>query len=128
MRYFIVFSYLLAAAINLAPVLGMLSDAMLNLLYAVPVPSAELSLLLKHRAALFGIVGGFLLTATFLERYRTSAGIAGLASMLSFVALFLLSDVDSSTLRRVMLIDAWVAVIFVAGFICHLRTDLPRRN
>lgn len=128
MAYFIAFSYLLAAAINLAPVLGMLSDAMLNLLYAVPVPSAEISLLLKHRAVLFGIVGGLLLTAVFVQRYRTSAGIAGLTSMLSFIALFLLGDVDSPTLRRVMLIDAWVAAIFVAGFICHLRARIPRRN
>lgn len=128
MRYFIVFGYLLAAAINLAPALGMFSDAVLTRLYAVPISSNDLSLLLRHRAVLFGIVGALLLTATFIERLRTSAAIAGLASMLSFILLFVLSDTDNDKLQWVMLIDVWVVAIFIPGFVGHIRYSSPRRN
>lgn len=120
MRYFIIFSYLLAAAINLIPVVGVLSNEILSQLYAIQIDRAEFSLLLRHRAVLFGIVGGLLLTAAFMPRLRTQAGIAGLLSMLSFILLFMLIGTDNDSLLRVTLIDAVVALVFIVGFSLHL--------
>lgn len=122
MRYFILFAYLLAAAINLAPIVGVLSDAMLTQLYGVVIDSPELSLLLRHRAMLFAIVGGLLLAAAFLPRLRTQAGIACLISMLSFLLLFALTGASNESLLRLALIDSIVVTVFIAGFGLHLRT------
>lgn len=122
MRYFIIFAYLLAAAIKLAPLVGVLSNEVLLQLYAVPVDSAELSLLLRHRAVLFGIVGGLLLAAAFMPRLRTQAGIAGIVSMLSFILLYWITGANNENLQRVALIDSVVLVVFTIAFILHLRT------
>ncbi|PCI75047.1 MAG: phosphopantetheine adenylyltransferase [SAR86 cluster bacterium] len=120
MRYFIKFTYLLAAAINLAPAIGVYSNDILGLLYGVEIPSSELSLLLRHRAVLFALVGGLLLTAAFQSHLRTQAGIAGLISMLSFVVLFIVTGADNESLLRVALIDSVVGSLFIAGFGLHL--------
>lgn len=120
MRYFIKFAYLLAAAINLAPAIGVYSNDILGQLYGVEITSTELSLLLRHRAVLFALVGGLLLAAAFQSRLRTQAGIVGLISMLSFIVLFIVTGADNESLLRVALIDGVVASIFIVGFGLHL--------
>ena len=120
MRYFILFTYLLAAAINLAPAIGIFSNDVLGQLYGVEVTSAELSLLLRHRAVLFALVGGLLLAAAFQSRLRSQAGIVGLISMLSFIVLFIVTGADNERLLRIALIDGVVVSLFIPGFILHL--------
>ena len=120
MRYFITFSYLLAAAINLAPAIGVYSNDILVQLYGVDIPSPELSLLLRHRAVLFSLVGGLLFAAAFQPSLRTQAGIVGLISMASYIVLYLMSGAVNESLLRVALIDSVVTMIFIAGFGLHL--------
>ncbi|MEX0962916.1 MAG: hypothetical protein WDZ52_02590 [Pseudohongiellaceae bacterium] len=128
MRYFIVTTYLLAAAINLAPAIGVFSNAVLTRLYSVEISSPEISLLLRHRAVLFAIVGSLLLAAAFIESLRTQAGIAGLVSMCAFILLYLLSGADDEKLLKVALVDAVVVLLFVVGFVQHLRAaNSPRK-
>jgi len=120
MRYFIVFSYLLAAAINLAPAVGVLSNSWLVQLYGIEIHSPDVSLLLRHRALLFALVGGLLLAASMLDQLRTQAGIVGLISMLSYILLFVLTGPENESLFRVALIDGFVVLVFLAGFLLHL--------
>lgn len=93
---------------------------MLTQLYGIQIDSAELSLLLRHRAVLFGMVGSLLLAAAFLPRLRTQAGFAGLLSMVSSILLFVLTGAGSASLPRVALIDAVVCLVFIVGFGLHL--------
>lgn len=122
MPHFIPVAYLLAAAVNLTPSLGVVSSDALTRLYAVPVDSPELALLLRHRAVLFAIVGGTLLSAAFVTQLRTHAGVTGLTSMLSFILLHWLSGADNASLNGVALIDAAAACVLAAGLAAHLRS------
>tara|TARA_R110002073_G_scaffold44217_6_gene122787 strand:- start:380 stop:766 length:387 start_codon:yes stop_codon:yes gene_type:complete len=128
MRYFTVFAYLLAAVINLAPSVGTLSNAKLTQLYAIPIESADLALLLRHRAVLFAIVGGYLFAAAFSKGLRTQAGIAGLVSMVSFILLFVLTGTDNANLLRVALIDSAAVLVLMLGLATHLLSGRLQRN
>jgi uncharacterized membrane protein len=50
---------LVVAAIHLVPISGFLGAQRLSALYGINVASADLEILMRHRAALFGILGVF---------------------------------------------------------------------
>jgi len=97
----------LAALINLAPVSGVLGAERLRALYGVDATDPQLAILLRHRALLFGIVGGLLLAAMLRLELRTAASVAGLVSMLGFIAIAWLEGGASGPLAKIALAD-WV--------------------
>jgi len=50
---------LIAAAINLAPALGAVAPARMSALYGLDLKDPNLQILMRHRAVLFGLVGGY---------------------------------------------------------------------
>ena len=123
MKYAISLGYLIAAVINIAPSVGMLSNQWLQTLYGVDEPSGDLSLLLRHRAVLFLIVGVLLLFGAFSERLRSVTGVAGLVSMCSFIILYWLIPGTGSELQRVMYVDC----VGIAALVIAMSLDLMRR-
>lgn len=119
-KSFIPVAYLLCAFVNLAPTVGVSSDARLEQLYATDIPGSDLSLLMRHRAILFGIVGVLLLVGAIRKQHRTTAGLAGLVSMLSYIILFATSTVDNSNLLRIAWIDGVACVLLLVAMTMHL--------
>ncbi|NVJ97868.1 MAG: phosphopantetheine adenylyltransferase [Alphaproteobacteria bacterium] len=109
----IIFLYLLVGLINFIPILGVTGRAKLEALYGASFSSADLLLLMQHRALLLGIVGAFLLVAAFHPAFRPMAAIAGMASMVGFDVLYLIVPGVSGRLAGVATIDA-VAVVLLA--------------
>ena len=60
MRALIALCFVVAGLINLAPIIGLRGADTLYRLYGVRTASGDLSLLLQHRAVLFGIIGSLL--------------------------------------------------------------------
>jgi hypothetical protein len=106
---------LVAAVVNLAPVVGVLSNERLRALYGVPVDDPNLAVLLRHRAVLFGIVGGLLVASAIWPGLRGVAAAAGLVSMLSFVALVFLVAGAGPELVRIARIDVAASVALLAA-------------
>lgn len=105
---------LVAALINLAPVLGAASAARMSALYGVPLDDPNLQILMRHRAVLFGLVGGLLLVAAFYPPLRATGYAVGFASMLSFLFIaFVVGDYNPQ-IRRVVLVDG-VGIASLAG-------------
>lgn len=94
-----------AAVVNLAPVVGVLSNERLRSLYGVAVDDANLALLLRHRAVLFAIVGILLAVSAFAPSLRRLAIAAGLLSMVSFVAIAAIVGGINPQLQRVVRVD-----------------------
>mmetsp|Transcript_14749 Transcript_14749/g.18241 ORF Transcript_14749/g.18241 Transcript_14749/m.18241 type:complete len:129 (-) Transcript_14749:38-424(-) len=96
-----------AGIINFAPLIGIVSPTRLSKLYGLPLEQADsnLLLLLRHRAALFGIVGGIILYAAFHVPSRSLATVAGFSSMLSFMALAISTKSLNRHLTRVLWVD-----------------------
>ena len=111
---------LVAAAINLAPVLGAVAPERMNALYGVDLEDANLQILMRHRAVLFGLVGGLLLVAAFHPPLRTLGYAVGFGSMSSFLVIAWLVGGYSAEIQRVILVDV-VGIAALAGAgIVHL--------
>jgi hypothetical protein len=94
------------ALIHLMPVTGVLGGERLQALYGLRVDEPSLSILLRHRAVLFAIVGGVLLAAAVHPPWRGLALVVGLVSVGSFLLLAHLEGGGNAALHRVVRIDA----------------------
>jgi hypothetical protein len=111
----------IAAVINLAPVVGALSPDRMSALYGVALDDPNLEILMRHRAVLFGLIGGLLLAAAFHPPLRSTGYAVGFASMLSFLLIAWLVGGYSPQIQRVMLVDlVGIASLAGAGLV-HLR-------
>ena len=122
MRAIVTVLLLLAAAVNLLPVLGAFSTARLEALYGVVVQDPNLAILMRHRAVLFAIVSGLLVLAAFHAPARALAIPAGLVSMLAFVALAGSVGEYNPLLRRVVIVDVVASLALVAAAVLDLWT------
>ena len=117
----VVSGYLLTGFINLAPAGGVLSRGALTRAYGIDVSTPELAILLRHRAALFAVVGLLLIAAAFRPELRLSAGLIGQFSMLSFVWIWWRERSPSPHLRRVAAIDVAAAVMLNIAMLLEFR-------
>jgi hypothetical protein len=104
---------LLAGLLNALPALGVLGQTQLKALYGLDVTEPSLRILLRHRALLFGLLGGAMIAAAFLPDWRTPLALAGLLSMLGYVVIAGLEGGGNAALLRVLWAD--VVAILVLG-------------
>ncbi|MEM1231860.1 MAG: phosphopantetheine adenylyltransferase [Pseudomonadota bacterium] len=113
--------FILVGLIHLLPAVGVVSDVRLHALYGVGELSADLSLLLRHRAVLFAILGALLIAAAFLPGLRLIVTATGLLSMLSFVALAHSIGTTNPALLKVLRVDIAASVALLVAAAVHLR-------
>lgn len=107
--------------LNFAPVVAVTSRARVRAAYRVEVASADLELLLRHRAVLFGILGGFILVSSVMPALRWPAIIAGLVNMISFIALAARIEHRNIAIRRVALADMVGVIVLLAAAVLQAR-------
>ena len=115
LRHFATAAFVLAGLVNLYPVIGVLGPDNLKALYGMAVKSADLLLLLRHRAVLFGLVGAFLIFAAFRPAWRRLALIFGLTSMLMFLFLAWPLGDHGKAIRQVFWVDVVAVIVLIAG-------------
>ncbi len=91
--------------IHLLPSIGVLGATQLARLYGIDCQEANLSILMRHRAVLFALLGVFLIYAAFNHAFQNMALIAGFASISSFIWLALVQGTYNAQLRKVLIID-----------------------
>ena len=99
------------ALIHLPPLLGVLGVPTLEKAYAVSLPGPDLAVLMRHRAVMFGLLGGFMLVAVFVRALQAWALLLALLSAGAFVLLAWATPGHNANLAKVALVDA-VAVVF----------------
>jgi hypothetical protein len=97
------------ALIHLLPVLGLLGVAQMERAYGVPLPGPDLSVLMRHRALMFGVLGGFMLVAAFVPALRVAALLMALLSAGGFALLAFATPGRNAAITRI----AWVDVVAV---------------
>jgi hypothetical protein len=105
---------LIAAAINLAPAMGAVLPERMPAFYGVRLDDPNLQILMRHRAVLFGLVGGLLLVAAFHPPLRTLGYVVGFSSMLSFLLIAWQVGGYGAELQRVIRVDV-VGIAALAG-------------
>ena len=117
----------LAALVNLAPLVGVVSARRLQALYGIPFADPNLVVLMRHRAVLFGIVGALLLVSVFHLPTRPAAVTAGLVSMVSFVGIVFLVGDANAEIRRVMMVDVIASLLLLIWVVAACMRRLPDR-
>jgi hypothetical protein len=98
-------AYALIGALNAAPVIGVAGRDALERLYGVSALDHDLTLLMRHRAAMLGLLGAVMILAAFRPALRGLAGAAGLISMGTFLLLAWPFALHSAPLQRVAWLD-----------------------
>jgi hypothetical protein len=112
---------LLVGFINFYPLIGIQGPARLKALCGPPIEGADLVILMRHRALLFGLIGGFMMAAAFVPVWRNLAFAAGFISMLGFVALAWAEGGYRSRIARVVRADIVGSLALLAALGLHLR-------
>lgn len=107
--------------INFLPLLGVLSAERITAGYGVEVATPDLELLLRHRALLFGIIGGFVFASLALPQLRSAAMVMAAVSMVGFLFLYVLTGASSGALRSVVIADLLGVVFLIGAGVLHLR-------
>ncbi len=121
MKHVVTAIFVLVGLVNFLPVLGVLGAAKLESLYGLPFGNDDLLLLMRHRAALFGLLGGFIIVSAFRDEWRNLAAAAGFVSMSSFMLLALPLSSHGEALQRVFWIDAAACLLLAFAWWRHNR-------
>ena len=124
MRYTVSAMLVVVAVIHLLPLSGVLGAGRLAALYGLPFDKPNLAILMRHRAVLFGLLGGFLLLAAFRPAFQPVALIAGFVSVASFLILAWSEGVYNAQLGRVVVADLVALLCLVVGAVASCL--LPR--
>lgn len=113
MKYVVSAMLIVAGTIHVLPLVGVLGSEQLHRLYGIAFDEPNLSILMRHRAVLFGLLGGLMIYAAFRKDLQVIALVAGLVSAGSFALLAWSvggSDaVVNTAMLRVVAAD-WVAI------------------
>jgi hypothetical protein len=110
----------LTGIVNILPTLGAFVPSKMKDAYGIDMPDANFELLLRHRAVLFGIIGGFMLYAAITKNHLTLASIIGLMSMISFLILYFVSAGHiNESLTKVMKIDVVAAAFLLITYLVY---------
>ncbi len=119
MRHFLAFTLLLGGLIHLLPLVGVLGVEQLASLYGVSAAEPNVAILLRHRAVLFGLLGGLMIWAVFKPGLRTVAFLSGLLSVSSFLWIAWSVGQYNAQVSRVVVVDLLALVCLVSGAAVH---------
>ncbi len=120
MTYLVGAALLVVGVIHLLPLVGVAGADRLSTLYGVAVTGPDLSILMRHRAVLFGLLGAFLVYATFVPAFRSAAFVAGFVSVVSFLVLARAEGGYNSEVGRVVTADLVALACLVVGAATHV--------
>ena len=120
MQHFVSAMLLVVATIHLLPVVGLTGAKRLESLYGVAIEDPNLLILMRHRAALFGLVGGLMVLAAFSHSYQNIAFAAGFVSVLSFMWLAWPIGESNAQVQRVFTADIIALVCLVTGCLARM--------
>lgn len=113
----------LVGLINLIPVLGVFSASQMAQTYAIDIDTTDLELLMRHRALMFGIIGGFVLVAVIKPSYRPPAMIMAGVSMSGFMVLTLMLSGINDALYKIFWADVLGLGCLLVATLLHINNN-----
>lgn len=109
MRHLSSVTLAVVGVIHLFPLAGVLGPTQLESLYGLAFDDHNATILMRHRAVLFGLVGLFLVYAAFRSTFQPAAFAGGFVSVISFLWLAGITGGYNASLGRVIVVD-WLAL------------------
>lgn len=110
--------------INLIPAAVFFDPSKTARFYGVPIAGTDLTILMRHRGVLLGLVGIALIVAAIKTEYRLFAISLALISKLTFIFLTFTATDHNAEIRQVAMIDigAIVMLLVVLGIHFYSRS------
>lgn len=105
----------IVAIIHLIPLSGVMGSERLAVLYGISFDDPNITILMRHRAVLFGLLGLFFLYAAFHRTVQLAALIVGLISVTSFLIIAWSAGGYNSEIARVFTADIAALVCLLVG-------------
>lgn len=103
---------IIVGLINFAPLFGAFSTQKLESAYSISLENNDLIILMRHRALLFGVLGGLILYSAFSPFYQGVAMTMAAVSMVGYAALVFLVGGYNKSIFKVLVIDI-VGIVFL---------------
>jgi hypothetical protein len=114
--------FAVAGLIHLIPLVGLLGRSALERGYGVDLGQGnDLTILMQHRALLFGLLAAACWAAVWLPGWRYAVGLGALVSMLGFVLIAALQT-HGAPIAKVMWVDLGAAVLLGLCLLLHAKT------
>ena len=114
----------IVGTINILPAILTFLPHRISKTYGIEILNVNYELLLRHRAAMFGLIGGLLIYSAISKKLYEVSTFAGLFIMLSFIILyFIIGREINVELRKIMIIDTVATAILLVGFILYLTSS-----
>lgn len=111
----------IVGTINILPAILTFLPYRISRSYGIEILNVNYELLLRHRAAMFGLIGGLLIYSAISKKLYEVSTFVGLFSMLSFIILYSIIGREINVeLRKIMIIDIVAVAILLVGFILYL--------
>ena len=120
MRYLVSAMLVVVAIIHLLPLSGVLGGERLVALYGLSFNDPNLAIIMRNRAALFGLLGLFILFAAFRPQFQAIAFIAGFVSVVSFLWLAWYVGGYNTQVAGVFTADIVALTCLIIGFVAYL--------
>ena len=101
--------------VHLVPVTGVFGGERLQALYGLPSGDANLAILMRHRAVLFGLLGAFLLATAFRPAWQGPAFLAGFVSVASFLWIAFEAPLYNDAVARIVRADLGALGLLAIG-------------
>ncbi len=111
---------LVVAVIHLLPLNGFFGVERLTSLYEIEITDGNLEILMRHRAMLFGILGGFVAYAAFKPAIQPMAFLAAFISVASFFFLSFSVDEFNDAIRKVLIADIVASVSLLGAIVLYI--------
>jgi hypothetical protein len=95
----------LVGLINFLPLFGLFSVERISSTYGIEVSDNNFLILLKHRALLFGLIGGLVFFSVKFASLRVVALTMAGISMLGFILILLQTGAFNGSLGRIAIVD-----------------------
>jgi hypothetical protein len=104
---------LVVGIINFIPVFGIISSLKISQAYSINMASNDINILMRHRALLFGIIGGFIFYSIYRPKFQPAAMLMAAISMSGFLLILYLEGGYNDALFKVAIVD-------ICGLVCLL--------
>lgn len=111
---------LLVGVLNLTPAIVFFAPERSLTLYAIELSEPNLSIVMRHRAVLLGLLGAALIYGAFRKEFLVPAIIAALIGKAAFLFLVYSSAAANAELGRVALFDIAAIVVLLTALGLHL--------
>ncbi|KAF0249603.1 MAG: hypothetical protein FD167_992 [bacterium] len=120
MHYVISAMLVVVGVIHLLPLSGLLGAERLTTLYGISFVEPNITILMRHRAILFGLLGLFLIYAAFRPTLQPLALITGFISVISFLWLAWSVGGYNGLIARIVIADVVALICLLTATVFYM--------